>query len=614
MKIHRIHINHFGKLQNLTLSFGNGLHVISGANESGKTTLHAFLKSMLFGIERGRGRNAKLDPYNHYLPWEGGNYGGVLELEKDDTIYSIYRSFDKGPHPCRLADETHARELTPSSENFAILLEGLTASLYDNTLSIGQLKAETDEGLAHELKNHIINLHTSGSVSLDVSGAIQELKMEKKRQESLFSREAEQEASELNMRIASMEQDLSQGTASQAIARLESNKASLERRILKLGDHHQQLTNFIAKGEETLRKHRISHEDDVQEMLDEVCGLDDECRFYREHYGEPLYGARRFLWALASVLSTLLGVFAFWQLCVHMVQKSYLPALIFLPVTLLALTAALRINRRRDAAATYRGNMEDLEDIYDEHFGELPEQMGEEDISHLRRHLEGYLNLMEKLHKCRIELGQDMDELMKAQAELSTMTNQLDSLRKENWQNEQKEEALLALQERRAMLSKTLEKNRSIEEEVQAIQLAMDTIKELSTRVFDSLGYCLEETASQILEGITQGAYTRIRIDDSLGITLEYRHTPVHLHQVSSGTLDQIYLALRLACIEFLWPDQSMPLFLDDSFALYDDTRLEATLLWLSENYSGQIFLLTCHSREANLLNRLQIPYQQITL
>ena len=80
MKLQRIHINNFGKLNNLTLSFGSGIHVISGANESGKTTLHAFLKAMLFGIERGRGRSARNDPYNHYNPWNGGNYGGVLEL------------------------------------------------------------------------------------------------------------------------------------------------------------------------------------------------------------------------------------------------------------------------------------------------------------------------------------------------------------------------------------------------------------------------------------------------------------------------------------------------------------------------------------------------------
>ena len=113
MKIKRIHINHFGKLNNETLSFGDGIHVISGENESGKSTLHAFFRSMLFGIERGRGRAARTDAYSRYQPWEGGSYGGVLELERDQSTYSIYRTFEKSSPVCRLADETRSRELEP---------------------------------------------------------------------------------------------------------------------------------------------------------------------------------------------------------------------------------------------------------------------------------------------------------------------------------------------------------------------------------------------------------------------------------------------------------------------------------------------------------------------
>ena len=57
-----------------------------------------------------------------------------------------------------------------------------------------------------------------------------------------------------------------------------------------------------------------------------------------------------------------------------------------------------------------------------------------------------------------------------------------------------------------------------------------------------------------------------------------------------------------------------MPLFLDDSFAYYDSERLSATLRWLSENYSGQIFLFTCHQREEEILSAAKIPYHRIPL
>ena len=66
----------------------------------------------------------------------------------------------------------------------------------------------------------------------------------------------------------------------------------------------------------------------------------------------------------------------------------------------------------------------------------------------------------------------------------------------------------------------------------------------------------------------------------------------------SDGTMDQLYLALRLAVAEALAPDA--PLILDDALVRFDDTRLKATLGILREEAGEkQILLFTCHGREA---------------
>lgn len=53
-----------------------------GENESGKTTIHTFIKSMLFGLERGRGRASVNDTFSIYEPWENPNYySGTLRFE-----------------------------------------------------------------------------------------------------------------------------------------------------------------------------------------------------------------------------------------------------------------------------------------------------------------------------------------------------------------------------------------------------------------------------------------------------------------------------------------------------------------------------------------------------
>ena len=50
MKILDIYINGFGKFHGRNLSFEDGLNIVYGKNEAGKSTIHTFIRGMLFGI------------------------------------------------------------------------------------------------------------------------------------------------------------------------------------------------------------------------------------------------------------------------------------------------------------------------------------------------------------------------------------------------------------------------------------------------------------------------------------------------------------------------------------------------------------------------------------
>ena len=80
MIIKRLTIKNFGKIHDRTMEFSPGINVLYGENESGKTTVHTFLKGMLYGIQRQRGRAARTDVYSTYEPWDypaayGESYG-----------------------------------------------------------------------------------------------------------------------------------------------------------------------------------------------------------------------------------------------------------------------------------------------------------------------------------------------------------------------------------------------------------------------------------------------------------------------------------------------------------------------------------------------------------
>ena len=160
-----------------------------------------------------------------------------------------------------------------------------------------------------------------------------------------------------------------------------------------------------------------------------------------------------------------------------------------------------------------------------------------------------------------------------------------------------------------------MEENERLQQELSAIDLAQDTMTALSTTIRDSFGLYLNKTASDLISGITGGIYTSMSINENMDVFMNTPGKLVPIEQVSSGTMDQIYLAVRLAAAKLIQNGRdSMPLIFDDSFVLYDDERLKTALKWLVKAYDSQIIIFTCHQREAQLLTANQIQYHLVSI
>ena len=614
MKIKRLAVNHFGKLKELTLSMGDGINLITGENESGKSTLHSFFNAMFFGMERSRGRGAANDDYTRFLPWDGGTYAGVIEVEKDKKLYSISRNFQKDARPLIITNETDARDVPPTTENMRRLLCDLSPAIYRNTISIGQLSAGTGHELADELRNHIINLKTSGNVTINPANAQNKLQLQKKRLESSFSKSAKMEAEELTLRIASMEKDLDNSPALPRVSKLEYQKQALENKTQNLERQANHLSDEIAESESTLRNHMIATRDDVKSRLEDLQDYNSEAEEYLDKHSLPMRGAIRFMFAMLTVLSVCGLLFAGWFAYSFFNQKNMMWTGIMGGAALLMLIIAIVTIVLQVKGADFRYVCRRMSEMYEAEFGEYPDGIGPEQVKALEERLSGYDRLFDTIEQDRAQLGAARNQLAAAREDYANVSRSYDEARQITWQYEQKEVALRMLHERMDGLSDQLEKNAQITRELEALSLASSTIQKISDEMFESFGLFLEETSSDLIRSITGGAYTGMMIDEDFNITLEHHGLQVPINRVSSGTLDQVYLAVRLACVEFLWPDESMPLLFDDTFAMYDHDRLQKTLQWLSENYAGQIFIFTCHTREAEILEELHIPYKHITL
>ena len=96
MQINELLLKNFGKFHDRQINLEEGINLIHGENESGKSTIHTFIKGMLFGIERGRGRAAQNDTFSIYEPWDNPNYySGTLKFTSGGKHFRIERNFDK---------------------------------------------------------------------------------------------------------------------------------------------------------------------------------------------------------------------------------------------------------------------------------------------------------------------------------------------------------------------------------------------------------------------------------------------------------------------------------------------------------------------------------------
>jgi uncharacterized protein YhaN len=142
-----------------------------------------------------------------------------------------------------------------------------------------------------------------------------------------------------------------------------------------------------------------------------------------------------------------------------------------------------------------------------------------------------------------------------------------------------------------------------LEDTFAALTLAQDTLAAAAAELQRRFAPRIAKQAQNLFSRLTEGRYDRLSLDEDL--TLHAGATGENtLHSAlwrSEGTADQLYLALRLAVARELTPGS--PLILDDVFARFDDTRLQAAMEILEEEaQTRQVILFTCHSREENMV------------
>lgn len=648
MRLIDLHIEGFGKFHDLDLRFAEGMNILYGHNEAGKSTLHAFLQAMLYGLERRPGIGSAAKLHKKYRPWDAPErFGGTLRLAHEGKIYRIVRDFNADDlsadgatiSSLEIWDETAGVRVPDPRGFLQAMLGGISETAFENTVSIGQLRSATSRSMVHELKSYITNLSTTGDMSLDSAGALKLLRQQRSALEAKRVPEAAKSYAQLIGEIRNIEREIAQPEYENQLRKYQALRSEVRTEQVDRQTRREELLQKTAAQEAVLTQAGFDSGDDIldakehADMLYSLCQIGAEPRERVIRIAFPLlFGLLTILCGIAAVLITAIESPAFAQRfklapekvpgLVAAVSGSGLSATILVATSIGLLVLCMLLFVWRLYANAARTGF--LRETAAELSAMLTKQIGTAEISDAA--MESFRTHMDELLRAEEELETQRTTLAEVSAELQNLSNderrydvELQKQNEKQTELEGKLQHLANVKNRAEMLKRTLDENDAISTEIDAINLATETMTELQSSIQSSFGHYLNKEAGELITGITGGVYDSMWIDQNLDIFMNTPGKIVPIEDVSSGTMDQIYLALRLAAARLIQGDTGaaearLPLIFDDSFAMYDEQRLASALRYITEIHHGQILLFTCHTREQRILENEDVTFNLIEM
>ena len=148
-----------------------------------------------------------------------------------------------------------------------------------------------------------------------------------------------------------------------------------------------------------------------------------------------------------------------------------------------------------------------------------------------------------------------------------------------------------------------------------AYDLAIDSLNTAGERLRTEISPRLARYACHLMNIATDGKYSTLTVSSNIDLGFTEKDTVRDAAYLSAGTQDVAYLSLRMSLVDLLYSEMP-PLFFDESFAHQDDTRAVSLLRALRVlcDEGKQLFVFTCHSREAALSANIFNGYSHIKL
>lgn len=654
MKINKIKINSYGKLKEKEIKLKDGINIIYGKNESGKSTLLNFIVNSFYGISKNK-KGKEYSDVEKYTPWLGEEFSGKLEYELNNkNKYEIYRDFKKkNPKIFNENMEDISKEFNidkSKGNEFFYEQTKVDEELFLSTVVVGQQEVKLGKQEQNILVQKIANLVGTGDDNVSYKRAIDRINR-RLLDEIGTQRSREKPINIINKKIEDLEQKKQELEKYEDIKyEIEENKNKLEEEISDLNNKNNLLKEIkIINEKEKIEKEKIKIKENIKKeniekiklIKEKINKIKNENKNIFEINNEKTKNNKKINNEKNKLNKKIIIVFIF-LLIINFLQfifiKNKLINYIFLltvPMTLIYfIILKNKLNKKiKKQKNIDENNLKNIEKINLE-INNLNNEINlleknnnnlEKEINNLKSNLNLKINLekekiknkyLNKIEKSEIinfiNLENINYEIEKLQNEINNKKIRSHTLELDQKNIEPKLDNLSKIEEE---LVNNNERMSTLNKLNLSFELAKEILAESYEEMRNTVTPKFTQELSKNISEITEKKYSKIMFNDEQGLIVELESgNYVPASKLSIGTIDQLYLSLRLSMIDEL-SEENLPIILDEAFAYYDTERLTNILKYLDEKYkTHQIILFTCTNREKEILEKIKVPYNLIEL
>lgn len=623
MKINNLKINGFGKIKDKEIYLGDGINVIFGKNEAGKSSILKFITSMLYGASKNK-NGREISDFDRFKPWKSDEFSGKIKYTLDiGRTYEVYREFKK-KNPVifdeSMTDISKQFTVTKNGIEFFYDQTGIDEETFYNTAITEQEGIRLSKSSQNSIIQKISNLISSGDDNISYKKSID--KITKSQNEKIGSdRTAQRPINVLDVKIRNLMEkkrnlESSKEKTEGGFSGKDSLELELESEVIKkemLKDIQSRLNNTrIRTAEINFGKNlEEEYEAKIRELNTKIAN--------EKYEKQKEKGLVKYFVILAIIcVLTLIAFVA--------TDSTILKWLFMILLLASGLLTAFKVREKnsintKELRSEREKILSEIE-ILRENIKNKKDETSEKEEKYSQE-LENDKNYIRNKYNSKLDYGyidtwlnKSYEEIVK---EIDNKDNRIQTIKFK----------IHSMEIDMKMLQEKLEDLASIEEDLEAAEEEREELLKLNN-LYEISKECLEEAYDDvksnispkfiqnlcnIIDKISSSRYKNIYFKDDEGLKVEIDNGNfVPASRLSVGTIDQMYLSLRLSALEEI-SKEKLPIILDEAFAYFDNERLKSMLRYLELNYNdNQIILFTCSNREKEALDELGIRYNLINL